>query len=244
MNKATARQLLALNLKFYQTFAGEFSETRQRLQPGVLRVIDQLPPGVSILDLGCGNGELARELAGRNFSGSYTGVDFSSALMKEARGTIPPGFDARFLELDLARRRWDDPLGNQQFDVILALAVFHHLPGSDLHKRVCSNVHSYLKPTGAFYLSSWQFLKSPRLRKRIQPWSEAGIPPDMVGTHDYLLDWRRGGYGLRYVHYFSDRELENLASKTGFLVDQTYHSDGKTGDLSVYQKWLIDPDHD
>lgn len=244
MDKSTVRKLLALNLKFYQTFAGEFSETRQRLQPGVLKVIDQLSKEDSILDLGCGNGELARELARRDFSGTYTGVDFSSALMKEARGTIPAGFDARFLELDLARRHWDDPLENQQFDVILALAVFHHLPGPDLQKQVCSNLHSYLRPEGAAYLSCWQFLKSPRLQKRIQPWSEAGIPPENVGHHDYLLDWRRGGYGLRYVHYFSDRELENLARKTGFHVDQTFHSDGKSGDLSVYQKWLIDPDHD
>lgn len=240
MDETTVRKLLALNLKFYQTFASDFSETRQRLQPGVLRLIDLLEPGSKILDLGCGNGELARELAGRELPCSYTGVDFSSALMENARGTLPEEFPARFLELDLSKKNWDPVLQGEQFDVILALAVFHHLPGEDLHHQVCRNIHDHLKRQGAFYISSWQFLKSDRLRSRIQPWSKAEINPEKVGEHDYLLDWRRGGFGLRYVRYFSDQELENLARETGFRVSRTFYSDGKSGDLSIYQKLVKD----
>ena len=35
-------QLINLNRTFYQTFAQQFSATRQRLQPGVLRVLDSI----------------------------------------------------------------------------------------------------------------------------------------------------------------------------------------------------------
>ncbi|HIE48053.1 TPA: class I SAM-dependent methyltransferase, partial [Candidatus Bipolaricaulota bacterium] len=36
------------------------------------------------LDLGCGNGELARDLARRRFRGAYLGLDFSDALSMAA----------------------------------------------------------------------------------------------------------------------------------------------------------------
>jgi SAM-dependent methyltransferase len=238
MDKKTAEKLLALNLKFYQTFASDFSETRQRLQPGVLRLLDTLEPGIAILDLGCGNGELARELARREFPCTYTGVDFSAALMEEAKQTLPADFPSRFLELNLAEKNWEPVLQGEQFDVILALAVFHHLPGAELHHQVCSQIYDHLTENGAFYLSSWQFLKSERLRSRTQPWSKIGLDPDQVGENDYLLDWRRGGLGLRYVRYFSKRALQQLAEDTGFEAAQTFYSDGKRGDLSIYQKWV------
>jgi len=52
----TVNRLIELNRQFYQTFAGAFSATRQRIQPGVRRQIEQLPANARLLDLGCGNG--------------------------------------------------------------------------------------------------------------------------------------------------------------------------------------------
>lgn len=237
MDNKTASQLLSLNHKFYQTFAQDFSETRQRLQPGVLKVLEEVPRGVSILDLGCGNGELARVLAERDFPCSYTGVDFSSNLMAEAREDLPPNFQGEFYPLDLTLPDWEDRLPDRKFDLIFAFAVYHHLPGRRLRRQVSENVHRRLRQEGTFYLSNWQFLKSERLARRIQPWSAAGIEPDRVEEDDYLLDWRRGGLGLRYVHYFTAQELEALAAETGFQVESTFFSDGKSDNLSIYQAW-------
>ncbi|HBY08767.1 MAG TPA: hypothetical protein DEH22_13665, partial [Chloroflexi bacterium] len=62
MDNKIAAKLLQLNAEFYQTFAVQFSDTRQRLQPGVLRILDRISSEARILDLGCGNGELARTL--------------------------------------------------------------------------------------------------------------------------------------------------------------------------------------
>jgi len=52
MNVGTVARLLDLNKQFYQTFGREFSSTRQRLQPGVQRVLDTLSGDESVLDSG------------------------------------------------------------------------------------------------------------------------------------------------------------------------------------------------
>jgi hypothetical protein len=58
-----------------------------------------------------------------------------------------------------------------------------------------------------------------------------------VEQGDYLLDWRRGGLGIRYVHHFSAEELARLAADSGFRIIESFDSDGKEGDLSLYQVW-------
>jgi SAM-dependent methyltransferase len=242
-------RLLALNRLFYQTMGKEFSATRMRLQPGVHRVLETIPTEARILDLGCGNGELASELARRNFSGVYIGMDFSPVLLQYARDRIPyigrnttPVF--RFLEFDLARDHWDEPIdeilpapGQASFDLILAFAVLHHLPGYQVRLQVLRKVRQLIAPSGNFIHSEWQFLNSPRLQARIQPWERAGLVSAQVDPGDYLLDWRRGGTALRYVHHFTTQELSELAAQSGFSISHTFLSDGQGGKLGLYQWW-------
>jgi hypothetical protein len=61
--------------------------------------------------------------------------------------------------------------------------------------------------------------------------------PEQVDVGDYLLDWRQGGYGLRYVHYFDEVELVELAQLSGYRILESFYSDGKGGRLSLYQTW-------
>ncbi|MDZ7844881.1 MAG: class I SAM-dependent methyltransferase [Anaerolineales bacterium] len=237
MNQKTALQLLALNHKFYQTFAGDFSETRQRLQPGVIQVLEKTGTGEKILDLGCGNGEVARKLMEQSNPPIYTGVDFSQKFLAETPTDLPPGSRCEFIHLDLTTTDWVSQLPCRKYNLVFAFAVLHHLPGDKLRRQVCANIRRHLTGDGVFYHSNWQFLKSPRLRKRIQPWSSIDLNSDQVDEGDYLLDWKRGGYGLRYVHYFTSRELKLLAKDTGFEVVDSFYSDGKEGNLALYQKW-------
>jgi tRNA (uracil-5-)-methyltransferase TRM9 len=80
-------------------------------------------------------------------------------------------------------------------------------------------------------------LNSEKLKARIQPWEAAAISPSEVDAQDYLLDWRSGGTGLRYVHHFNENELQELAIATGFQIMETFYSDGETGNLGLYQLW-------
>jgi hypothetical protein len=97
--------------------------------------------------------------------------------------------------------------------------------------------HELLVPGGRLFHSEWQFLNSARLRARLQPWERIGLAEDEVEPGDYLMDWRHGGYGLRYVHHFSTPELADLAAETGFSVKETFLSDGAGGQLGLYQSW-------
>ena len=235
MNPTTLSRLLELNREFYQTFALQFSATRQRLQPGVLRILEQVKPTDNLLDLGCGNGELARQLTRRGHTGSYVGLDFSSIFLQQASDGQPANF--RFLQADLSSIKWDAPLQGEQYDIVLAFAVLHHFPGAELHKQVLLKVKPLLRQGGRFIHSEWQFLNSPRLKARIQPWDAIGLSESDVETGDYLLDWRQGGQGLRYVHHFSETELEQLAEAAGFRILETFLSDGENNRLGLYQVW-------
>ncbi|MBU2611509.1 MAG: methyltransferase domain-containing protein, partial [Chloroflexi bacterium] len=216
METSIAARLLDLNHQFYQTFGRDFSATRGRLQPGVRRVLETLRGDENILDLGCGNGELARALARRGHRGAYTGLDFSLPLLEEAGRALPDRF--RFVEADLTQLPViSDQLSvNSDRSLITAFAVLHHIPGTHLRLSILNKVHSLLAEGGRFIHSEWQFLNSPRLRERIQDWGQIGLAAADVEINDYLLDWRRGGRGLRYVHHFDETELNALAAASRF----------------------------
>ena len=234
MDTATQNRLLALNRQFYQTFGEAFAEKRGRLQPGVARLLERIPPQAQVLDLGCGHGMVLRGLAMRGFRGAYVGVDFSAPLLAEAQAHAPADVESRFLQADLTDPSWISRVGAGPFDVVLAFAVFHHLPGKALRQRVLAQAAALLRPGGLLMLSVWAFLHSPRLRQRIQPWERVGLTTSQVDPGDYLLDWRHGGQGLRYVHHFTPVELAALLQHTGLTPHEMFLSDGENGRLGLY----------
>ncbi len=242
MEQEISQRLLWLNDQFYQTFAVQFSATRQRLQPGVRRMIETFPDPARILDIGCGNGELARQLAERGQQGEYIGLDNSPGLLEIARLTLSSGtmLETVFHQTDLSNPDWDKMLGDKTFDVICAFAVLHHIPGDSLREAVISKLAARLAGGGVFIHSEWQFLNSQRLRNRIQPWETIDLLDSQVDPGDYLLDWRGGGTGLRYVHQFSSPELSRLAEKAGLCIQSEFKSDGENGQLGLYQVWTRD----
>ena len=238
MNPTVAEQLVALNRHFYADFGQSFSATRGRIQPGVRRVLSRLNGSERILDLGCGNGQLARTLAELGHRGSYLGLDFSLPLLKDAEHQ-PEVFPVNFIPTDLTALTWasDLHLPPATFNLIFAFAALHHIPGHDQRLRILQNARSLLAPDGKLIHSEWQFLNSEKLTARIQPWERVNLSAADVDPGDTLLDWRSGGNGLRYVHHFSVQELLDLASASGFRVVESFLSDGANGRLGLYQTW-------
>ena len=232
------QRLIELNRQFYTDFGKPFSATRGRIQPGVRRVLDSLHGDETILDLGCGNGELARTLARDGHRGAYLGLDFSLPLLNNAV-SVPEGFSAEFREVDLTQLPVvsDQLSDTDHWSLTTAFAVLHHIPSQSLRLNILKTIHELLAEGGRFIHSNWQFLNSLRLRQRVREWSEAGLTPADVDPGDYLLDWRSGGEGLRYVHHFSEAELAELAESSGFRVVESFYSDGKEENLAVYQVW-------
>ncbi|MCD6291794.1 MAG: class I SAM-dependent methyltransferase [Anaerolineae bacterium] len=194
--------------------------------PGVDRLLDYVPDGGRLLDVGCGGGQLAWALDRIGRRVQYVGVDVSERMIQLARDKAGEllHVNAVFLVRDVSSPGWADDLPGRPFHIIAALALLHHIPGSELRTRLLGDMARCLAPNGYVLVSTWQFLNSPRLRRRLRPWSDVGLSPDDVGADDYLLDWRRDGYGLRYCAWIDEPALRRLAADAGLQVIESFHA--------------------
>jgi 2-polyprenyl-3-methyl-5-hydroxy-6-metoxy-1,4-benzoquinol methylase len=235
MDENTVEKLLALNLEFYTTFAGPFAESRAVSDPALTSILPYIPADARVLDVGCGNGRLAVLLDRERPGVTYVGVDAVPELIELARARVDPlGISAEFRVLDISEPGWSGSFGGQAFDPVVALAVLHHVPGFRLRARVLREMGRLLAPRGRMLLSTWQFLDSDRLRRKVVDWTEAGIPARALEPGDYLLDWSREGRGLRYCHLVDETELRQLAAESGLSVRSTFRAGGREGNLSLF----------
>ena len=93
-------------------------------------VVDAVPAGCrTALDVGCGDGLLARKLASR--AGSVTGVDRSPQMIRLARADAPE--NVAFIEADYLDA---SSLAEGTYDFVSAVAVVHHTEFEDAVGRL------------------------------------------------------------------------------------------------------------
>jgi len=247
MDSQVERKINHINQEFYQRMAGSFSATRRRIQPGVASLLETIQECHYWLDIGCGNGTLAHAWMKKFPKSRYVGCDFSSSLIEEAQKKISaPGFSGEprldFLQIDISQPDWQKHIPHLDWDVITMFAVLHHIPSAQTRKRICQQIRNLLPRGKELLLSIWQLQNSPRLLSRIQAWERIGLKTDLVEEGDVLMDWRSEiasslEPALRYVHIFHQDELEDLAMDSGFEIASSFYSDGKEGNLALYQVW-------
>ncbi|MBN1461021.1 MAG: class I SAM-dependent methyltransferase [Armatimonadetes bacterium] len=151
----------------------------------VAPLLEVLPDGSSVLDLGCGAGvPIARRLSERH---SVTGVDTSEAMLRLARANVP---DVRFIHGDII----DVELTESSFDAAVAIFVLFHLPREE-HGYVFERVWSWLRPGGCFLVTLTEHAEAPY------------IEHDFFGTDMYWSNWALADYrsllvglGFEIVH--------------------------------------------
>jgi SAM-dependent methyltransferase len=233
MDSQTVRTLKDLNRTFYEDFAGAFDASRAPTEPGLKRILPRISPGSRVLDLGCGHGRLAALLPPNC---TYLGVDNAEAMLALAQAHVDQEAEAietQFMALDLLDSNWTTHIPGS-FDWIVMRAVLHHIPGYANRRDLLEQSAALLNPQGRILIANWQFLEIPRLRRRVLAWSEVGLKPTAVEPGDYLLDWRRDGYGRRYVHLVTESETQALADDSGLPIDEIFRADGHTNDLTLY----------
>ena len=72
------------------------------------------------------------------------------------------------------------------------------------------------------------------MRRKIVDWEAVDIDEEDLDPGDYLLDWKRGGRGLRYCHLVDEEEMGALAAASGLIVRETFRAGGREGDLSLF----------
>ena len=233
MDSATAKTLLDLNRSFYDQFAGQFAQSRRPDQPGWRRLLPFLPETGPLLDVGCGHGRLAHFLASQGRQVAYVGVDSSPALLEIARAGAG-GMDAVFVEADISTPGWRRRLPEARYAAVVALAVLHHIPGWQRRRALLRELGALLADDGRLAISTWQFMNEARLRRKVMPWQAVGLSEEQVEAGDYLLDWQRGGQGLRYCHLVDETELAALAGQAGLHVRALFQADGREGNLNQF----------
>ncbi|QBD81676.1 class I SAM-dependent methyltransferase [Ktedonosporobacter rubrisoli] len=124
-------------------------------------VIETLPQGASVLDLGCGIGvPTTRELA-KHFA--VTGVDISPHEIELARHNVP---EATFIHADIGALK----LASASFDAVVAFYSLFCIP-RDEHAQILQNIASWLRPGGYLFAA----MGSQALEAHIEPeW--LGVP--------------------------------------------------------------------
>ncbi len=224
MDVAVQQRLLDINHQFYDGFARQFADSRSTGQASLRRALADIVDGESVLDAGCGDGRAARALDEMGRRVRYLGIDGSASFVALARQRAEGLTDviANFAVLDVTSPGWSMVLPLRPFDTVLSLAVLHHLPGRALRQRMVSDMAALLAENGRLIVSTWQFMGSERLRKKIVPWAAVGLSESDVEAGDYLLDWQRGGHGLRYCHHIGEDEARDLCTGAGLAVTEWF----------------------
>jgi ubiquinone/menaquinone biosynthesis C-methylase UbiE len=107
------------------------------------KLLRALPPGSSLLDLGCGSGDPAGILIAQQHH--VTGVDLSREQIKRARRNVPSG---TFLHADAAAVQFPDA----SFDAVVSFYTLEHIPRAE-HAALLASIHRWLRSGGLLLLS-------------------------------------------------------------------------------------------
>ena len=120
----------------YRTWAA--SIRRDERQRYTNELLDRLPAGARVLELGCGSGTPTTALLAQRFD--VTGVDISARQLELARQAVP---GATFIHADMA----DLTFPPASFDAVVALFSLIHVPRAE-HAALLERVAGWLRPGG------------------------------------------------------------------------------------------------
>jgi ubiquinone/menaquinone biosynthesis C-methylase UbiE len=103
-------------------------------------LVDRLPEGARVLELGCGAGVADTQALTAHFH--VTAVDISAEQIRRARANAP---SAEFVQSDFTQLE----LGAGSFDAVAAFYSFNHVP-RDALPSLLERIHSWLVPGGLF----------------------------------------------------------------------------------------------
>lgn len=105
----------------------------ERLEPVVQRLVAEVPLGARVLEVGCGTGLLARELATKR-GARITAIDVSPRMLDVARVRTAASLGIEYRVADFME------LSPRGFDVVIAANVLHRLPVVDALTRMADAV--------------------------------------------------------------------------------------------------------
>ena len=143
------------------------------------KVLETLPSGGMVLDLGCGPGYWRNLFEGR----SYEGFDQSSGMLQLAQDIPSPKVKALHWHQGNARNVADKFIPNH-FDMVFMASVLQHNRHEPDKREIVEAVHKILKPVGYFLLTENTFRADNRP-------SSVGNPDDTDGYSFTPAGWKK-----------------------------------------------------
>ena len=128
---------------------GDYAEFSTYMEPGAVEILHgwKIPPGVRLLDVGCGSGQLVIPAAREGINA--TGVDIATNLIEHARDRAKrEAVDAQFDEGDAEEL----PYADGSFDVVVSLIGAMFAPRPD---KVASELARVCRSGGRLYMGNW-----------------------------------------------------------------------------------------
>ncbi|QPN62869.1 methyltransferase domain-containing protein [Synechococcus sp. CBW1004] len=114
--------------------------------------LDQLPPGSTVLDVGCGIGGSARILA-RDYGLEVLGISISPAQIERARQLTPASLrTCRFAVMDALDLELPDGAPGKGFDAVWSVEAGPHMPDK---QRYADELLRVLRPGGLLAVADW-----------------------------------------------------------------------------------------
>ena len=231
MDKQMQKNLLELVKRNYEEIAEDFDLTRKKvLWPELLRLTEIIKDGDGVLDVGCGNGRLAK--AFKNKKISYLGVDNSERLIEAAKRNrlreiaSSPSTAPRNDKWAVADILELDKLPEKDFDYVYCIAVLHHLPGDDLRVKALKQMRNKLADDGKIILTVWNLWSQKKFRRLILKYGLLKLAGrNKMNFGDILFDWKNAKgekISRRYYHAFTENEFKKVAIKAGMKIEKLY----------------------
>ncbi|HEY8345257.1 MAG TPA: class I SAM-dependent methyltransferase [Bacillota bacterium] len=158
---------------------------------------DLLREGASILDLGCGPGNIGRFLMSQNKAYKILGLDLSAEMLQLAEKHVPGG---RFVSADLRYLSLQD-----KFDAIVASFCIIHLEKSDAF-HLLKKTFQLLNDGGYLYLS---FMSGGKPGFERTSFSQEEIYFNYFSPRRILKYLKRLGYRIITKHYHAYQRTTN-----------------------------------
>jgi tRNA (uracil-5-)-methyltransferase TRM9 len=218
-----AKSILEKTKENYNLIAKEFSATRREIWEELKFLFKDLKEGEKVLDLGCGNGRWYKVFKEKKVD--YFGLDNSEKLIEIAKENFP---DAKFFVGDALSLPFQDDF----FDKVYSIALLHHIPSEDFRIKVLKEAKRVLKPGGILILTCWRIHRLREILALLKYTLLKIIGRSKLDFKDFFVPW--GKKMLRYYHFFTQRELENLVKKVGFEILESGVVKNKRGNRQNY----------
>lgn len=200
--------------KTYNQIAGEFHNSRKRMQSDLNFLKPYIHKEQKIADIGCGNGRLGYFISSIHGDAKYyTGIDNSEKLIEIAQKEHP---EWKFIEGDFLTL----PLQNESMDLIVSIRAFHHLTSKKFRLQALNEMKRVMKNNGKVIITVWNLWHWKNWKLLMKAFVRSIFSFGVYSPKDTLVPW--GQKIKRYYHAFTTYELQKLVDRAGFRINDLY----------------------